>query len=134
MVSKSVEIVLKTLKSNPNLMKDLNDTWQKIFDTAKVDLSDEETAELFRTMTESIIIVDKRKDVVIIEAKPTMKQSYQEAMEKGRKEGSLNFEMWLRHVKNLTGQTIFQMNFNPDPVIQGKLREEYEKWKGKKEE
>jgi len=25
------------------------------------------------------------------------------------------------------------MNFNPDPVIQGKLREEYEKWKGKKE-
>ncbi|HUW48647.1 MAG TPA: hypothetical protein VMW36_07885 [Patescibacteria group bacterium] len=132
MVSKSVEIVLKTLKSNPNLMKDLNDTWQKIFDKAKVDLSDEDTAELFRTMTESIIIVDKRKNMVIIEAKSTMKQSYQEAMEKGRKEGSLNFEMWLRHVKNLTGQTIFQMNFNPDPVIQGKLREEYEKWKGKK--
>lgn len=133
MVSKSVEIVLKTLKSNPNLMKDLNDTWQKIFDTAKVDLSDEETAELFRTMTESIIIVDKRKDMVIIEAKPTVQQGYQEEMEKGRKEGSLSFEMWLRHVKNLTGQTIFQMNFDPDPVIQGKLREEYEKWKGKKE-
>jgi len=133
MVSKSVEIVLKTLKSNPNLMKDLNDTWQKIFDAAKVDLSDEETAELFRTMTESIIIVDKRKDVIIIEAKPTVQQSYQEEMEKGRKEGSLSFEMWLRHVKNLTGQTIFQMNFNPDPVIQGELREEYEKWKGKKE-
>jgi len=132
MVSKSVEIVLKTLKSNPNLMKDLNDTWQKIFDTAKVDLSDEETAELFRTMTESIIIVDKRKDIVIIEAKSTMQQSYQEQMKKGREERSLNFEMWLRHVKNLTGQTIFQMNFNPDPVIQGKLRGEYEKWKGKK--
>ena len=132
MVSESVEIVLKTLKSNPNLMKDLNDTWQKIFDTAKVDLSDEETAELFRTMTESIIIVDKRKDIVIIEAKSTMQQSYQEQMKKGREERSLNFEMWLRHVKNLTGQTIFQMNFNPDPVIQGKLRGEYEKWKGKK--
>ena len=132
MVSKSVEIVLKTLKSNPDLMKDLNDTWQKIFDTAKVDLSDEETAELFRTMTESIIIVDKRKDIVIIEAKSTMQQSYQEQMKKGREERSLNFEMWLRHVKNLTGQTIFQMNFNPDPVIQGKLRGEYEKWKGKK--
>lgn len=114
-------------------MKDLNDTWQKIFDTAKVDLSDEETAELFRTMTESIIIVDKRKDIVIIEANPTVQQGYQKDMEKGREERSLNFEMWLRHVKNLTGQTIFQMNFNPDPVIQGKLREEYEKWKGKKE-
>jgi hypothetical protein len=133
MVSRSVEIVLKTLKSNPDLMKDLNGTWQKIFDKAKVDLSDEETAELFRTMTESIIIVDKRKDIVIIEAKPTMKQSYQEDMEKGREEHSLNFEMWLRHAKNLTGQTVFQMNFNPDPVVQGKLREEYEKWKGKKE-
>ena len=133
MVSKSVEIVLKTLKSNPNLMKDLNDTWQKIFDKAKVNLSDEETAELFRTMTESIIIVDKRKDIVIIEAKPTMQQSYQEEMKKERRDGSLNFEMWQRHVKNLTGQTIFQMNFDPDPVIQGKLREEYEKWKGKKE-
>jgi hypothetical protein len=132
MVSKSVEIVLKTLKSNPDLMKDLNDTWQKIFDKAKVDLSDEETAELFRTMTESIIIIDKRKDVIIVEAKPTMQQSYREDMEKGRKEGSLNFDMWLRHVKNLTGQTIFQMNFDPDPVVQGKLREEYEKWKGKK--
>ena len=133
MVSKSVEIVLKTLKSNPSLMKDLNDTWQKIFDTAKVDLSDEETAELFRTMTESIIIVDKRKDIVIIEAKPTMQQSYQEEMKKERRDGSLNFEMWLRHVKNLTGQTIFKMNFDPDPIIQGKLREEYEKWKEKKE-
>jgi hypothetical protein len=132
MVSKSVEIVLKTLKSNPDLMKDLNYTWQKIFDKAKVDLSDEETAELFRTMTESIIIIDKRKDVIIVEAKPTMQQSYREDMEKGRKEGSLNFDMWLRHVKNLTGQTIFQMNFDPDPVVQGKLREEYEKWKGKK--
>jgi hypothetical protein len=83
-------------------------------------------------MTKSIIIVDKHKDVIIVEAKPMMQQSYQEDAEKGRKEGSLNFEMWLRHVKNLTGQTIFQMNFDPNPVIQGKLREEYEKWKGKK--
>jgi hypothetical protein len=132
MVCKSVEIVLKTLKSNPNLMKDLNDTWQKIFDTAKVDLSDEETAELFRTMTESIIIVDKRKDTIIIETKPQMQTSYQKDMEKGRNERSLNFEMWLRNVKNLSGQTIFQMNFNPDPVVQGTLREEYEKWKGTK--
>jgi hypothetical protein len=133
MVSKSVEIVLKTLKSNPNLMKDLNDTWQKIFDEAKVDLSDEETAELFRTMTESIIIVDKRKDTIIIETRPTIHNGYQKDMEKGRKERTLNFEMWLRNVKNLTGQTIFQMNFNPDPVVQGTLREEYEKWKGTKE-
>jgi hypothetical protein len=133
MVSKSVEIVLKTLKSNPNLMKNLNDTWQKIFDEAKVDLSDEETAELFRTMTESIIIVDKRKDTIIIETRPTIHNGYQKDMEKGRKERTLNFEMWLRNVKNLTGQTIFQMNFNPDPVVQGTLREEYEKWKGTKE-
>jgi uncharacterized protein YehS (DUF1456 family) len=48
MVSKNVEIVLKTLKSNPNLMKDLDNTLRKILDTAKVDLSDEETSELFR--------------------------------------------------------------------------------------
>ena len=132
MVSKSVEIVLKTLKSNPNLMKDLNDTWQKIFDKAKVDLSDEETAELFRTMTESIIIVDKRKDMIIIEAKPTIQPSYQKDMEKGRNEHSLNFEMWLRNVKNLTGQTIFQMNMNSDHDGQRKLQEEYEKWKNSK--
>jgi hypothetical protein len=134
MVSKNVEIVLKTLKSNPNLMKDLNNTLQKILDTAKVDLSDEETSELFHTMTESIIIVDPRKDTIIIETKPAPQENvYQKNMEKGRTEGTLDFEMWLRHVKNLTGQTIFQMNFNPDPVVQGTLREEYEKWKGTKE-
>jgi hypothetical protein len=50
-------------------------------------------------------------------------------MERKRKEGTLNFEMWLRHVKNLTGQTIFQMNMNPDHDGQRKLQEEYEKWK-----
>jgi len=132
MVSKNVEIVLKTLKSNPNLMRDLNNSLQKILDTAKVDLSDEEIAELFRTMTEAIVIADPRKDVVIIETKPKPQGGYQEDMERGRKEGTLNFEMWLRYVKNLTGQTIFQMNLNPDPVVQRKLEEEYEKWKGNK--
>ena len=140
MVSKNVEIVLKTLKSNPNLMKDLNNTLQKILDTAQVDLSDEETAELFRTMTESIVIIDPRKDTVIIEAARTIietkpapqENAYEKDMEKARKEGTLGFEMWLRHVKNLTGQTIFQMNINPDPVIDRELREEYAKWKGKK--
>jgi hypothetical protein len=133
MVSKNVEIVLKTLKSSPNLMKDLNNTLQKILDTAKVDLSDEETSELFRAMTESIIIVDPRKDIVIIETKPAPQENvYQKNMEKGRTEGTLDFEMWLRHVKNLTGQTIFQMNCNPDPVIERELQEEYAKWKEKK--
>ena len=133
MVSKNVEIVLKTLKSNPNLMKDLNNTLQKILDTAKVELSDEETSELFRTMTESIVIIDPSKDVVIIETKPVPEESaYQRDMEKARKEGHLDFEMWLRHVKNLTGQTVFQINCNADPVIDRKLREEYAKWKEKK--
>jgi len=133
MVSKNVEIVLKTLKSNPNLMKDLNSTLQKIFDTAKVDLSDEETSELFRTMTEAIIIVDPSKDAIIIESKSAPQENvYQTNMEKGRKEGSLGFEMWLRHVKNLTGQTIFQMNTNADPAIERALREEYAKWKEQK--
>jgi len=133
MVSENVKIVLKTLKSNPNLMKDLNNTLQKILDTAKVDLSDEETSELFRTMTESIIIVDPRKDIVIIETKPAPEKSaYQKDMEKARREGHLDFEMWLRHVKNFAGQTVFQMNCNPDLVIDHKLREEYAKWKEKK--
>jgi hypothetical protein len=132
MVSKNVEIVLKTLKSNPNLMKDLNSTLQKIFDSAKVDLSDEEMAELFRMMTESLIIVDPQKGIIIIETKPTSQESYQKDMEKRREEGTLDFEMWLRHVKNLTGQTIFQMNFNSDPVKERELQEEYAKWKGMK--
>jgi hypothetical protein len=129
MVSKNVEAVLKTLKSNPNLMKDLNNTLQKILDTAKVHLSDEETSELFRTMTEAIIIVDPRKDLVIIEPKPAPQETeYQKDMDRERKKGTLDFEMWLRHVKNLTGQTIFQINVNADPVIDRKLREEYAKW------
>jgi hypothetical protein len=133
MVSKNVEIVLKTLKSNPDLMKDLNNTLRKIFDTAKVELSDEETSELFRMMTEAIIIVDPSKDAIIIETKPAPQENgYQKDMERGRKEGTLEFEMWLRHVKNLTGQTIFQMNCNADPVIDRELREEYAKWKKQK--
>jgi hypothetical protein len=133
MVSKNVEIVLKTLKNNPNLMKDLNDTLQKIFDTAKVDLSDEETSELFRTMTEAIIIVDPHKDAIIIETKPAPQENaYQKDMEERRRKGTLDFEMWLRHVKNLTGQTIFQMNINADPAVERELREEYAKWKEQK--
>lgn len=132
MVSKNVEIVLRTLKKNPRLTRELHDALQKVFDTAKVDLSDEEVAELFRTMTEAIIIFDNRKDALIIETKPGPQQtSYQKDMERGRKEGTLDFEMWLRHVKKLTGQTIFQMNCNPDPVMDRELREEYAKWKGK---
>jgi hypothetical protein len=133
MVSKNVEIVLKTLKSNPNLMKDLNNTLRKIFDTAKVDLSDEETSELFRTMTEAIIIVDPSKDALIIETKPAPQENdYQQDMKRERKKGTLDFEMWLRHVKNLTGRTVFQMNCNADPVIDRKLREEYAKWQEQK--
>jgi hypothetical protein len=133
MVSKNVEIVLKTLKSNPQLMKDFNSALQKIFDTAMVDLSDEETSELFRTMTEAIIIVDPHKDVIIIETKPAPQENdYQKDMERGREKGTLSFEMWLRHVKNLTGQTIFQMNVNADPALEHTLREEYAKWKGQK--
>jgi hypothetical protein len=128
MVSKNVEVVLKTLKSNPNLMKDLNNTLQKILDTAKVHLSDEETSELFRTMTEAIIIVDPRKDIVIIGKPAPQETEYQKDMDRERKKGTLDFEMWLRHVKNLTGQTIFQMNVNADPLIDRKLREEYAKW------
>lgn len=146
MVSKNVEIVLKTLKSNPDFMKDLSNALKKILDTAKVDLSDEETSELFRTMAESVIIVDPQKDTVIVEnaraiietkpietKQPQEKSAYQKDMEKSREEGTLHFEMWLRHVKNLTGQTIFQMNINPDPVLEHELREEYAKWKEKKE-
>ncbi|MGD0159622.1 MAG: hypothetical protein ABSB89_04925 [Candidatus Bathyarchaeia archaeon] len=133
MVSKNVEVVLKTLKSNPNLMKDLNNTLQKILDTAKVHLSDEETSELFRTMTEAIIIVDPRKDLVIIETKPAPQENdYQKDMDRERKKGTLDFEMWLRHVKNLTGQTIFQINVNADPAMDRQLREEYAKWKEQK--
>ena len=132
MVSKNVEIVLKTLKGNPNLRKDLDNALRKILDTAKVDLSDEETAELFRTMTESIIIVNPDKDIAIIETKSMPKTGYQKDMEKAREGGTLGFEMWLRHVKNFSGQTVFQMNCNPNPSIDHRLREEHEKWMAKK--
>jgi len=132
MVSKNVEIVLKTLKGNPNLRKDLDTALRKILDTAKVDLSDEETSELFRTLTEAIIIVDPEKDIVIIETKSMPKTGYEKDMEKAREEGTLGFEMWLRHVKNFSGKTVFQMNCNPNPVLDHKLRKEHEKWMAKK--
>ena len=132
MVSKNVEIVLKALKSNPNLRKDLDKALRKILDTAKVDLSDEETSELFRTMTESIIIVDPDKDALIIETKSMPKTGYQKDMEKAREEGTLGFEMWLRHVKNFSDKTVFQMNCNPSPAMDHSLREEHEKWITKK--
>ena len=59
---------------------------------------------------------------------------YQKEMEKGVKERTLTFEMWLRHVKNLTGQQIFQMKneINRDPAKKRELQEEYEKWKQNK--
>jgi hypothetical protein len=59
---------------------------------------------------------------------------YQKEMEKGVRERTLTFEMWLRHVKNLTGQQIFQMKneINRDPAKKRELQEEYEKWKQKK--
>jgi len=132
MVSKNVEIVLKTLKSNPSLRKDLDTALRKILATAKVDLSDEETSELFRTMTESIIIVDPDKDALIIETKSMPKTGYQKDMEKAREEGTLGFEMWLRHVKNFSDKTVFQMNCNPSPAMDHSLREEHEKWMAKR--
>jgi hypothetical protein len=57
--------------------------------------------------------------------------SYEEEMEKGVKERSLSFEMWLRHVKKMTGQQIFEMKneVNRDPAKNRELQEEYEKWK-----
>jgi hypothetical protein len=60
--------------------------------------------------------------------------SYEKEMEKGVKERTLSFEMWLRHVKNMTGQQIFEMKneVNRDPVKNRKLQEEYAKWKEKK--
>jgi hypothetical protein len=60
--------------------------------------------------------------------------SYEKEMEKGLKERTLNFEMWLRHVKNMTGQQIFEMKneVNRDPAKNRELQEEYAKWKGKK--
>jgi hypothetical protein len=59
---------------------------------------------------------------------------YQKEMEKGVRERTLTFEMWLRHVKNLTGQQIFQMKneINRDPAKKRELQEEYEKWKQNK--
>jgi hypothetical protein len=58
---------------------------------------------------------------------------YQKEVERRIRERSLDFEMWLRHVKKLAGRDIFQMSVNPDPIRQRELQEEYEKWKGKKE-
>jgi hypothetical protein len=60
--------------------------------------------------------------------------SYREEMEKGIRERTLSFEMWLRHVKNMTGQQIFEMKkgINGDPAKNSELQEEYAKWKEKK--
>ena len=60
--------------------------------------------------------------------------SYEKEMEKGVKERTLSFEMWLRHVKNMTGQQIFEMKneINRDPAKNRILQEEYAKWKEKK--
>jgi hypothetical protein len=59
------------------------------------------------------------------------RMSYEEEMEKGVKERSLTFEMWLRHVKKMTGQQIFEIKneVNRDPAKTRELKEEYEKWK-----
>jgi hypothetical protein len=60
--------------------------------------------------------------------------SYQNEMEKGIRERTLTFEMWLRHVKNMTGQQIFEMKneINRDPAKNRELQEEYAKWKKSK--
>jgi hypothetical protein len=57
---------------------------------------------------------------------------YQKDIVEGIKERTLNFEMWLRYVKKLKGQEIFQMNANPDPAKERELQDEYTKWKAKK--
>ena len=60
--------------------------------------------------------------------------SYQKEMERGIRERTLTFEMWLRHVKNMTGQQIFEMKneINRDPAKNRELQEEYAKWKKSK--
>jgi hypothetical protein len=60
--------------------------------------------------------------------------SYQNEMEKGIRERTLTFEMWLRHVKNMTGRQIFEMKneVNRDPAKTRELQEEYAKWKESK--
>jgi len=60
--------------------------------------------------------------------------SYEKEMEKGVRERTLSFEMWLRHVKNMTGQQIFEMKneINRDPAKNRELQEEYAKWKENK--
>jgi len=60
--------------------------------------------------------------------------SYEKEMEEGVREHTLSFEMWLRHVKNMTGQQIFEMKneINRDPAKNRALLEEYAKWKDKK--
>ena len=60
--------------------------------------------------------------------------SYEKEMKKGVKERTSSFEMWLRHIKNMTGQQIFEMKneINRDPAKNPELQEEYAKWKEKK--
>ena len=60
--------------------------------------------------------------------------SYEKEIEKGVRERSLTFEMWLRHVKNMTGQQIFEMKneINRDPAKNRELQEEYAECKKKK--
>jgi len=60
--------------------------------------------------------------------------SYEREMEKGREERTLSFEMWLRHVKNMTSKQIFEIKneVNRDPAKNRELLEEYAKWKEKK--
>jgi hypothetical protein len=60
--------------------------------------------------------------------------SYEEEMEKRKKDRTLSFEMWLRHVKNMTGREIFEIKneVNRDPAKNRELQEEYAKWKEKK--
>jgi hypothetical protein len=62
------------------------------------------------------------------------RMSYQNEMEKGIRERTLTFEMWLRHVKNMTGRQIFEMKneINRDPAKTRELQEEYAKWKKSK--
>jgi len=57
---------------------------------------------------------------------------YQKDIVEGIRARTLNFEMWLRYVKKMAGQEIFELNVTPDPAKTRELQEEYTKWKGKK--
>ena len=57
---------------------------------------------------------------------------YQKDIVEGIRECTLNFEMWLRYVKKMKGQEIYQLNVNPDAAKSRELHEEYTKWKEKK--